>query len=249
MFHVKRTVDALGLVEAQAAAWGLRLDYERRERLQKYAGLLAIYDYANVIGTRDVDSILMDHVLDSLSCFLHEPLFRARRLADVGSGGGLPGIPIKIMRPNLATTLVESTGKKARFLEHALDGLSLTGVDIANARVEDLGRTRAHRGAYDVVTCRAVARLSVVAEYCVPLLETGGRAIAMKGRLQAEELAEGNRALDALGAKAAETTRVPMLPEFGEKERNLVILEKVRETPERYPRRAGIASKRPLGVR
>jgi 16S rRNA (guanine527-N7)-methyltransferase len=103
--------------------------------------------------------------------------------------------------------------------------------------------------AYDVVTCKAVARLSVVAEYCVPLLETGGRAIAMKGRLQAEELAEGNRALDALGAKAAETTRVPMLPEFGEKERNLVILEKVRETPERYPRRAGIVSKRPLGVR
>ena len=242
-------MDALGLMVAQAAAWGLRLDHARRERLQKYAGLLANYDYANVMGTRDVDSILMDHVLDSLSCYLHKPLFRARRLADVGSGGGLPGIPIKIVRPDLATTLVESTGKKARFLEHALDGLSLRGVDVANARVEDLGRSRAHRGAYEVVTCRAVARLSVVAEYCVPLLETGGRAIAMKGRLEAEELAEGNRALDALGAKAAETTKVPMLPEFGEKERNLVILEKARETPARYPRRAGIVSKRHLGVR
>src|SRR5919107_949854 len=239
---------SLEILEAQAASWGAHLDDKALVRLLRYAQLLSFYETANVIGTRDLDRILLDHVLDSLSCLLHEPLFRARRLADVGSGGGLPGIPIKIMRPDLATTLVESTGKKARFLEHALDGLSLTGVDIANARGEDLGRTRAHRGAYDVVTCRAVARLSVVAEYCVPLLETGGRAIAMKGRLQAEELAEGNRALDALGAKAAETTRVPMLPEFGEKERILVILEKARETPARYPRRAGIVSKRPLGV-
>jgi 16S rRNA (guanine527-N7)-methyltransferase len=242
-------MDALGLMGVQAAAWGLRLCHDRRRHLQQYAWLLASYDRANVIGTRNVDRIIMDHVLDALSCFLHEPLFRAGRLADVGSGGGLPGIPIKIMRPDLATTLVESTGKKARFLHHAVDGLSLRGVEVANTRVEDLGRTRAHRGAYDVVTCRAVARLSVVAEYCVPLLTPGGCVIAMKSRLEPEELAEGNTAVDALGAKVAETTRVPILPEVGEKERNLVILEKIRETPAQYPRRSGIVAKRPLGVR
>src|SRR5829696_2399534 len=249
MFHVKRPVDALGLMEAQAAAWGLRLGHDRRGHLQEYAGLLASYDLANVVGTRDVDRILTDHVLDSLSCFLHEPLFRAGRLADVGSGGGLPGIPIKILRSDLAITLVESTGKKARFLRHAADGLSLRSVEVANTRVEDLGRTRTHRGAYEVVTCRAVARLSVVAEYCVPLLETGGCAIAMKGRLEPEEFAEGNRAVDALGAKVAATTKVPTLPEVGEKARQLVILEKIRETPARYPRRPGIVTKRPLGLR
>jgi 16S rRNA (guanine527-N7)-methyltransferase len=249
MFHVKRPMDALGLMEVQAAAWGLRFGHDRRGRLQEYARRLALYDRANVIGTRDLDRILLDHVLDSLSCFLHEPLFRARRLADVGSGGGLPGIPINIMRPDLPTTLVESTGKKVMFLQHAVDGLDLKGVEVANTRVEDLGRTRAHRGAYDVVTCRAVARLSVVAEYCVPLLETGGSAIAMKGRLEPEEFAEGNRAVDALGAKVAATTKVPMLPEVGEKERNLIILEKIRETPARYPRRRGLVAKRPLGVR
>jgi 16S rRNA (guanine527-N7)-methyltransferase len=249
MFHVKRSMDALGLMEVQAAAWGLRLGRERRGLLKEYAGLLARYDRANIIGTRDVDRILMDHVLDSLSCFLQEALFRAGRLADVGSGGGLPGIPIKILRPDLATTLVESTGKKAGFLRHAVDDLSLKGVVVANTRVEDLGRTPAHRGAYDVATCRAVARLSVVAEYCVPLLRTGGFAIAMKGRLDPVELAEGRGALEALGAKVAETKRVPMLAEVGEKERNLVILEKTRETPARYPRRPGIVAKRPLGVR
>src|SRR5918994_46484 len=239
MFHVERPMDALGVMEIQAAAWGLRLGHDRRGHLQEYARHLALYNRANVIGTRDMDRILLDHVLDSLSCFLHEPLFRARRLADVGSGGGLPGIPIKIMRPHLATTLVESNSKKIRFLQHAVDGLALKGVEVAHTRVEDLGRTRAHRGAYDVVTCRAVARLSVVAEYCVPLLNTGGFVIAMKGRLDSEELAEGRGALEALGAEMGEIARVPMLPEVGEKERNLVILEKTRETPARYPRRAG----------
>ena len=249
MFHVKRSKDSLGLVEAQAAAWRLRLDRGRRGRLQEYAALLARYDRANVIGTRELDRILLDHVLDSLSCFLHEELFCAGRLADVGSGGGLPGIPIKIMKPDLATTLVESTGKKATFLQQAVDSLSLRGVEVANVRVEDLGRTRGHRGVYDVVTCRAVARLSVVAEYCVPLLRSGGRAIAMKGRLEPEELAEGTRAVGALGAEVAGATRVPMLPEVGQKERNLVVLEKIRETPAQYPRRPGIVAKRPLGVR
>jgi 16S rRNA (guanine527-N7)-methyltransferase len=249
MFHVKRSVDALGLMEVQAAAWGLRFGRERRGHLKEYAGLLARYDRANVIGTRDVDRILVDHILDSLSCFLHEALSRAGRLADVGSGGGLPGIPIKIVRPDLATTFVESTGKKAAFLRRAVDDLCLKDVVVVNTRVEDLGRTPAHRGAYEVVTCRAVGSLSVVAEYCVPLLRTGGCAIAMKGRLDPEELAEGHRALEALGARVAETTRVPLLPEVGEKERNLVILEKTRETPPRYPRRAGIAAKRPLGIR
>ena len=241
-------MDALVLMEEQASAWGLRLGHDRRGRLQEYARHLALYDRANVIGTRDLDRILLDHVLDSLSCYLHGPLFRARRLADVGSGGGLPGIPIKIIRPDLATTLVESTGKKARFLQHVVDGLSLEGAEVVYTRVEDLGRTRAHRGAYDVVTCRAVARLSVVAEYCVPLLETGGCAIAMKGRLEPEEHAEGEGAVDALGAKLT-TTGVSTLPEVGEKDRHLVILQKIRETPARYPRRPGIVAKRPLGVR
>src|SRR5215203_904204 len=241
-------MDSLSSFKAQVSAWGLRLDGRRRERLLKYTHLLADYDRANVIGTRDEDRIILAHVLDSLSCFLHEPLFHAGRLADVGSGGGLPGIPIKIMKPELAATLVESTGKKARFLQYAVDSLSLDGAEVANTRVEDLGRTRAHRGAYDVVTSRAVGRLSVVAEYSVPLLQIGGGAIAMKGRLEAGELEEGNRAVDALGAEVAQIMEVPMLSEVGEKERNLVILEKVRETPTQYPRRTGLVAKRPLGA-
>jgi 16S rRNA (guanine527-N7)-methyltransferase len=241
-------MESLSLLEEQAAAWGLPLDRSRRDRLLEYAGLLAAYDRANIIGTRDLDGILLAHVLDSLSCFLYRPLFGASRLADVGSGGGLPGIPIKIVKPELTATLVESTGKKASFLRHAVESLSLQHVGVANKRVEELGRARECRGAYDIVTSRAVARLSVVAEYGVPLLETGGRVLAMKGRLEQEELAEGSRAAEALGAQVVEIVEVPLLPTVGEKERKVVVLEKIRETPAAYPRRPGVAAKRPLGA-
>jgi 16S rRNA (guanine527-N7)-methyltransferase len=191
----------------------------------------------------------LDHVLDSLSCFLHDPLWEAGRLADVGSGGGLPGIPISIVRPDLRTTLIESTGKKADFLRRAAEQLTLGSLEVVNARVEDIGRTHGQRGVYGIVTSRAVARLSVVAEYCVPLLEVGGQAVAMKAGLEGEEFEEGRRATDALGARVAGVEPVAMIPEVGDKERNLVILEKVRETPARYPRNVGMVTKRPLGVK
>ena len=228
--------------------WGLHLDGNQRGRLLEFVRLLSTYDRANVIGTKDPDQILLAHVLDSLSCFLYRPLIRAQRFADIGSGGGLPGIPIKIMKPDLTTTLVESTGKKARFLQYVVDALSLEGTVIANTRVEDLARTKAHRGVYDVVTSRALARLPVVAEYCVPLLKAGGIAISMKSRLEPDELSEGSRAAEVLGARVAEIIPVPMLREIGEKERNLVIIEKIRETPAQYPRRSGLVAKKPLGL-
>ena len=121
-------MDELELVTLQAAAWGLRLDDERRARLEAYARLLAGYQEANVIGTREFRRILLDHVLDSLSCFLFRPLADAGRLADVGSGGGLPGIPIKICAPGMGVTLIESTRKKARYLRRVVDELPLTSM-------------------------------------------------------------------------------------------------------------------------
>ncbi len=239
---------SLELLEAQAAEWGLQLDEKQLESLLRYARLLATYDRANVIGTRDPVRILLDHVLDSLSCYLHEPLLEAGRVADVGSGGGLPGIPINIVRRNLRTTLVESTGKKASFLRFAAEDLALRNVDVANARVEDISRTREHRGTYNIVTSRAVSRLSVVVEYCVPLLDVGGSAVAMKGRLEREEFEEGGRAAGVLGAQIVGVESVEMLLEVGEKERNLVIIQKVEETPARFPRKPGVVVKRPLGA-
>jgi 16S rRNA (guanine527-N7)-methyltransferase len=166
----------------------------------------------------------------------------------VGSGGGLPGIPIKIARPDLQVELVESTGKKSRFLDYVAEVLGLDGVMVANTRVEDLAHSAAYRGTYDVATTRAVAHLSVVAEYCVPMLRVGGYAISMKARLQSLELSEGRRAVELVGAKISECIPVPFIPEVGDRERRLVIIEKVRETPPRYPRKPGTPTKRPLGA-
>ncbi len=167
-------MDALGLLRLQAADWGLSLPLDRLVRLERYAWFLRDYEEANVIGTRELHGIILDHILDSLSCFLSEPLGAARRLADVGSGGGLPGVPIKIVEPGMRITLVESTAKKARFLRRTTEDLPLEDVEVTHARVEEIAHRDEHRGVYDVVTARAVAGLSVVAEYCVPLLRVGG---------------------------------------------------------------------------
>ena len=241
-------MNELELVRLQAAAWGLRLDDERLARLEIFARFLGAYEEANVIGTREVGKILLDHVLDSLSCFLFQPLAEAERLADVGSGGGLPGIPIKICAPHMEVTLIESTGKKARFLRRVVDEIPLPGTEVLNSRVEEVSRMAEQRGAYDVAPARAVARLSVLAEYCVPLLKVGGYVITMKGRLPDEELSEGERAAEKLGARVSTLIGVSRLPELEEKERCLVILEKVEETPEEYPRNVGVPAKKPLGV-
>ena len=241
-------MDALELLARQASAWGLSLDTHRLGRLEAFARLLSDYEEANVIGTRTLRGILLDHILDSLSCFLFEPLNAARYLVDVGSGGGLPGIPIKIVAPELEATLVESTAKKAHFLRRAVQTLSLDGATVTNARVEEIARTEAYRGAYDIATARAVARLSVVAEYCVPLLKVGGYVISMKGRPDDDEISEGERAAEKLGARVSTLIRVSRLPGLEEKERCLVILEKVEETPEEYPRNVGVPAKKPLGV-
>jgi 16S rRNA (guanine527-N7)-methyltransferase len=240
-------MDAIEMLRLQAVAWGLSLGSSRLARLEGFARFLYDYEEANVIGARDLRGVILDHVLDSLGCFVFEPLGAARSLVDVGSGGGLPGIPIKIVEPEVRTTLVEATVKKARFLRRAVEHMSLGGVEVTNARVEEIARTEAHRGNYDVATARAVARLSVVAEYCVPLLKVGGYVISMKGRPEDEEIAEGARAAEELGAKLSHLIRVPRLPELEKKERCLVILEKVEETPRAYPRKVGVPAKRPLG--
>ena len=236
------------LLDRQMSAWGLNLGGTERELLSDYASLLASYEQSNVIGTKDPNSILLHHILDSLSCFLFEPLYRARQLADVGSGGGLPGIPILIAKPDIKTTLIDSTGKKCRFLKKAAEILAPGRALIANARVEDLAHTSAHRGTYDVATTRAVARLSVIAEYCVPLLKVGACAISMKAHLERAELAEGQRAATMLGAKISERIQVSYVPELTHRVRQLVIIEKVRETHPRYPRSPGTPNKRPLGA-
>ena len=234
--------------QRQLATWGLSMGVDAKRLLVAYADLLSRYEEANVIGTKDFEEILHRHVLDSLSCLLFAPLRAANRVGDIGSGGGLPGIPLAVVLPDAEVDLFESTGKKATFLRYAKYKLGLANVNVMNARVEESGREDVYRGEYDVCTVRALARLSVVAEYSLPLLRRGGNVVAMKGRVDAGERAEGERALEILGGRVSEEIQVRYLPDLEQGKRRLVVLEKMGETPGDYPRRTGTPARNPLGT-
>jgi 16S rRNA (guanine527-N7)-methyltransferase len=235
--------------DRQLSDWSLGIDLGEKRLLLAYARMLSRYEKANVIGTRDFGEILHRHVLDSLSCLIFASLREARKVVDIGSGGGLPGIPLAVMLPDAEITLLESVGKKAAFLRYVSDELELANVRVVNARIEEAAREEVHRGAYDVCTARALARLSVIAEYSLPLLQRGGHVVAMKGREDSAERAEGERASMALGGRVCDEIPVPQVSGVEQKDRRLLLLEKIEETPHRYPRRTGMPVRAPLGRR
>jgi len=232
---------------AQAEAWNVGVTPLEVRILEAYTELLVSYEKANVIGTRNRSAILLEHVLDSLSC-LTSPVFEpSSKVLDVGSGGGLPGLVLAIVRPDLSVTLLEATTKKVSFLTTAIETLSLHNVSLLHGRAEDLGRERGLRESFDIVTARAVASLPVLLEYCAPFSRVGGYVVAMKGRLSQEEAIAGEAAAKRLGLGNFDSQRVTFLKGLAQKERRLAILRKETRTPSGYPRRVGLPKKRPLG--
>jgi 16S rRNA (guanine527-N7)-methyltransferase len=190
-----------------------------------------------------LDDIRRRHFPESLNAIA---TLESERLAlspaiDIGSGGGLPGIPLAIARPTVQLTLLESTAKKARFLERAVADLGLANVTVAQARAEEAGRDPARRAAYRLAMVRAVAPLPVLLELALPLLAVGGVLAAIKGSRHPEEITASVSALDELGGSVTGT--FDLGTPGGAR---LVLVRKDRETPDRYPRRTGIPAKRPL---
>lgn len=236
------------LFEEQLLSWEISLGGPELEMLGLYASELATYDKANVVGTRDIERLWLEQILDSLSCLLCPSLGQASSLADIGSGGGMPGIPLNLVQRFHSICLVEATGKKASFLRHVASRLGLNGLAVANYRAEELAWNPGYRGAFEAVTVRAVAPLNVISEYCLPFLALGGRMIAMKGRLDNDERRAGEKAAEMLGGELEAVIRVPFIQEMEQKERHLVVLRKVGATPDSYPRAAGVPRKSPLGA-
>jgi 16S rRNA (guanine527-N7)-methyltransferase len=152
------------------------------------------------------------------------------------------------VRSELHVALLEATEKKVRFLEYARTRLGLENIEVLHARAEDAGKKPACRGAFDFATARAVGALPVVVEYCAPFVRVGGTIVAMKGRLAGEELSNGAAASDELGVELREVREVNYRAQLLQNDRNLVVLDKVGPTPRRFPRRVGVAKKRPLGA-
>jgi len=206
--------------------------------------LLAWNEKFNLTAIRDVEGIRTKHFLDSFSCVLAWKENPPRRLIDIGTGAGFPGIPLKILYPSMRLTLVESVGKKTNFCRHMVETLKLDDTEVVTARAEDVGQMPAHREAYDWAVARAVANLQVLAEYLLPLVQVGGAMLAQKGQSGPAETHKAEKALKILGGRTRQLLPVT-LPGVAD-ERFLVVMDKVAATPPQYPRKPGIPAKKPL---
>jgi 16S rRNA (guanine527-N7)-methyltransferase len=239
----------LPLLRAGATRLGLRPTEDQFALLLRYAELLLDYNQrVNLTGAQDLAELEVRHLLDSLTVAPHLPETGAATPAtviDVGSGGGMPGIPLAIVRPDLQYTLLDSVGKKTLFLEQTVATLGLPNVAVVNTRAELAAQTWDYRQRFTIAVSRAVAGLPLLIELTVPFLKLLGRAILMKKGDIAEEVARSRRALRSMGGDIIEVAGSPLpdlLPEH-----QLVIIEKTRPTNSQYPRRPGIPERRPLG--
>ncbi len=235
----------IDILKQYATAAHIPLTDEQLEQFACYqAFLIAENEKVNltrIIAPRD---IVIRHFLDSLTCAGVMGDLNGQRVIDVGTGAGFPGVPLKILYPDMLLTLTDSVAKKTRFLEALVGELSLTRVRVIHARVEDLGQTAAHRAGYDWAVARAVARLPVLAEYLLPLVRVGGSMLAQKGTTAAAESEAAVPALTILGGGTPQLTSV-QLPER-EMLHYLVTIPKIKRTPKQYPRTAGQPAKSPL---
>lgn len=207
--------------------------------------LLDTNRHFNLTGIRDRDAAWRGHVIDSLTAlpFL-ELLAPGAAVIDVGSGGGLPGIPIAMARPDLCITLLEATGKKAKFLELCVKELNLTSCAVLHDRAETVGQNPAHRQRYDTAVCRAIGPVRELLEYLLPLVRVGGRCLAFKAQHAEQELKEAGRAMDLLGAGAVEVADT-----YGsafDRHSVMIVVHKQRSTPMKYPRSPGAPRCAPL---
>ncbi len=213
-----------------------------KEKFEIFKNLLTEYNGKyNLTSITDEKEVYIKHFLDSV--LPENNFFHGANVIEIGSGGGFPSIPLKIVRDDLKFTLVESTGKKCEFLKAVVDNLRLSGVQVLNIRAEEGAQTETMREKFDIATARAVARLNTLCEYCLPFVKVGGSFIAYKGEC-AEELAESLKAVEILGGKVEKVTEYELPENMGK--RTVIVIKKVSATPKKYPRGRGLERKKPL---
>lgn len=209
-----------------------------------YRELVAWNEKVNLTGITERNQVYIKHFYDSVTLSFYLPFEGSVTLADIGSGAGFPGIPLKILHPGVKLTIVDSLQKRIRFLEHLTDTLGLTDVVCLHGRAEELARDPALRDAFDIVTARAVARMNVLNEFCLPFVKRGGWFAAMKGADPQAELTEAIPSIKALNARLETVHRLELPQEMGE--RHIVLLKKTGETPKKFPRKPGVPLKQPI---
>lgn len=198
----------------------------------------------NLTGITKREEVYIKHFYDSSSLAFFIPFGKISSLADIGSGAGFPGIPLKILYPHIKLVIVDSLNKRIQFLEHLVQALKLSDVNCVHGRAEDIGLLPQYRDSFDLVTARAVARLNILNELCLPFAKVGGFFASMKGADPAEEINEAEFSACQLNSRLFKVSFVELPGD--QSKRHLVIYEKLKATPKKYPRKAGIPSKNPL---
>ena len=224
---------------------GIELTNQQIAQFKKYFELLVEWnEKMNLTAITDLEGVYLKHFYDSISASFHFDFTKVTTVCDVGAGAGFPSIPIKICFPHLHVTIVDSLNKRITFLNHLSEQLNLENVQFVHARAEEFGQNAKYREQFDVVTARAVARLSVLAELCVPIAKPEGYFVALKAAAGPDELKDAKKALLTLGVELNEEFAFTLPVE--ESERTLYVFDKVKSTPKKYPRKPGVPNKTPI---
>ena len=221
----------------------IELTDEQIKKFYDYMLLLLEWnEKINLTAITDEHEIILKHFVDSAS--INKYIENNKKVIDLGTGAGFPGIPLKIINEDIEIILVDSLNKRINFLNEVINKLKLSKIETIHARAEELARNSKYRESYDIAVSRAVAPLNVLVEYTMPFIKVGGKLISMKGSNAEEELKIGKRAIEVLGGtfKIIEPIKLPEV----EDKRNIIIIDKVKETPKQYPRKAGTPSKKPI---
>lgn len=231
------------LIKNGSQQLNIPLDDTQVNQLTEYARLLVEWnEKMNLTAITDDEGIATKHFLDSLTAI--NTGFVKGKVIDVGTGAGFPGLVMKIAKPEIELTLLDSLNKRINFLKEVGGQLGLDGVEYIHARAEDGGKNRACRGRFDTVVSRAVANLTVLSEWCIPFLRKGGYFLALKGPLADAELTDARRAISILGGKVEDIFEADI--PFTDLKHKIIIIKKVGQTPMKYPRKPGIATKIPI---
>lgn len=226
--------------------WQIPFSEKQQEQLIVYYEMLVEKNKVmNLTAITEFEDVLEKHFLDSIAVGRYVDLSKDLSVIDLGTGAGFPGMPLKILFPNLKITLADSLNKRILFLEEVIDALGLEGVTTVHGRAEDLAANRAYREQYDLCVSRAVANLSTLSEYCLPFVKLGGTFISYKSGAIEEELSAAKKAIFLLGGQIKEV--IPFQLDGTDISRSFVMIGKEKKTPKAYPRKSGTPSKKPLG--
>nr|WP_318705108.1 16S rRNA (guanine(527)-N(7))-methyltransferase RsmG [uncultured Acetatifactor sp.] len=231
--------------EKDLKEFGIELSEKQREQFLLYYELLIEKNQVmNLTAITDYDEVMKKHFVDSVSLVRACDMKRGISVVDVGTGAGFPGLALKIVFPDLRVTLLDSLNKRVLFLKEVVEKLGLKEVTALHGRAEDLARQKELRERFDLCVSRAVANLSTLSEYCLPFVKVGGSFISYKSEKISEELPLAENAIQVLGGKIKDQVSF-YLPD-SDIYRNLFVVEKIKQTPKKFPRKAGIPGKEPL---